>query len=929
MEIYRRKEDTIDISRGETVFSDALDISRGGIIIDDSDDSSSENIIIDPVGSSSSESVFTEKLGGSSSSEVPYEAITSTLSLSLSLSSDRFVFNESPDEEDSAVDCINNSEHMFTEFKKKPPTLEEALRSMEYGDERVKEFSKDFMKRGEDKLDEFDAPGLTAEDIAAIFCYTYECSKKEKCEGIESPYRMLNNSVSVNRDNKSLKKTRGFLFLLLQALRKLPRYTSVNGVLYRGIKAHVQTEMDPEYPKRKPYAAGNEKMLWAFASTTEDLERTRVFLGKTKGTLFTISGKPWGYDISMFSDFPDEKEIILEPERKLKIKSVSREGDIISVNAEMVKTPLVLEGIIKVKAVKIKEKKSKNKETPGNFRAVNNTETTAVELSWSEPRGVKEDKDILSYQVSVKKAGGGRLFNRNAERLLVTRGNETKLTARNLEMGERYEFRVRCKFRDGWGIWGEKVTFLKENLLPKDSAWKKCPEDVDEDSKYSVDEKDPRIATKIGADDYCTIIGNTPLPLNQVTSWSIRILESCNNDGGGIYIGVAPFDINQNENWNFDSCGWYFACWTSTLCSGPPHNYNKKEYGPREEDGEYVHTGDIVGVVMDTSKGELSFVLNGMNLGVAYEGIPLDKPLVPCVLLKYYGDSVELCVDGVKECTVDPSIPAPSKITANGTAWDSISLSWKSVRRASFYQIEVDGALMSVSKKTNFTKGSLLPKVEHTFRVRAVKGAFLGAWSDVVKEKTVEILPEFGECTWKKCPSGMEKGMRYSVDASNPRIVEIIELKTLFGGNVKVKCASIIGNAPLPINKVTLWSIKMLKSSDNGGRFFIGVAPFDIDQYEKWNREKCGWYFDCYYSQLWSGPPHNYRMKKYGEWKGWRNYVYAGNTVGVVMDTTKGELSFIVKDVNFGVAFEGIPLDKPLMPCMILWSSGISVELVL
>ena len=32
---------------------------------------------------------------------------------------------------------------------------------------------------------------------------------------------------------------------------------------------------------------------------------------------------------------------------------------------------------------------------------------------------------------------------------------------------------------------------------------------------------------------------------------------------------------------------------------------------------------------MDTTKGELSFVVSGVNLGVAYDGIPLDKPLVP------------------------------------------------------------------------------------------------------------------------------------------------------------------------------------------------------------------------------------------------------------------------------------------------------------
>ena len=47
---------------------------------------------------------------------------------------------------------------------------------------------------------------------------------------------------------------------------------------------------------------------------------------------------------------------------------------------------------------------------------------------------------------------------------------------------------------------------------------------------------------------------------------------------------------------------------------------------------------------MDTTKGELSFVVDGVNLGVACEGIPLDKPLVPCVILGLKGDSVELVI---------------------------------------------------------------------------------------------------------------------------------------------------------------------------------------------------------------------------------------------------------------------------------------------
>ena len=49
-------------------------------------------------------------------------------------------------------------------------------------------------------------------------------------------------------------------------------------------------------------------------------------------------------------------------------------------------------------------------------------------------------------------------------------------------------------------------------------------------------------------------------------SWSIKILKS-NNDGYGIYIGVAPSNISQNE-WNYNKCGWYFDCYSSKLYSG-------------------------------------------------------------------------------------------------------------------------------------------------------------------------------------------------------------------------------------------------------------------------------------------------------------------------------------------------------------------------
>ena len=61
----------------------------------------------------------------------------------------------------------------------------------------------------------------------------------------------------------------------------------------------------------------------------------------------------------------------------------------------------------------------------------------------------------------------------------------------------------------------------------------------------------------------------------------------------------------------------------------------------QEKDTHILFTRDSVCVVMDTTKGELSFVLNGVNLGVAYKRIPLDKHFVSSIFFKYHGDSVE------------------------------------------------------------------------------------------------------------------------------------------------------------------------------------------------------------------------------------------------------------------------------------------------
>ena len=219
------------------------------------------------------------------------------------------------------------------------------------------------------------------------------------------------------------------------------------------------------------------------------------------------------------------------------------------------------------------------------------------------------------------------------------------LTLCGLKPDTGYSIRIRtvAPHKEKTSIWSDPIT-AKTGRKPYKCEWVESPDDAE--VKYSVDEKNHRIATVFAGVDmsYCTIIGNASLPTSKVTSWCIRILNSEENNGICIYIGVAPSDINRYRIDNWNKYGWYIGCYSSALWSGPPHNFNTKPYGPRKEQGKYIRTGDSVGVVMDTAKGELSYVLAGINHGVAYEGIPLDKPLVPCVLLGHMANSVELLI---------------------------------------------------------------------------------------------------------------------------------------------------------------------------------------------------------------------------------------------------------------------------------------------
>ena len=100
-----------------------------------------------------------------------------TTFVSLSLSSEHFSFVVSENESEETVCSIDQTGQLFTGLVRKPPTLEEALKSMGY--EKAKKLAELFIKKATEKLMELEAPGLTVGDVAAIFYYTFEWDKKK------------------------------------------------------------------------------------------------------------------------------------------------------------------------------------------------------------------------------------------------------------------------------------------------------------------------------------------------------------------------------------------------------------------------------------------------------------------------------------------------------------------------------------------------------------------------------------------------------------------------------------------------------------------------------------------------------------------------------------------------------------------------------
>ncbi len=169
------------------------------------------------------------------------------------------------------------------------PTLEEAIQKITPPIPRIMDYVATAKKEcnRNSKL-------LTWDESAAIYLYSMPISF----------FPCLNSALRV-KNRHALKSWFAFLKLFITALEKLP---STKKTVWRGVEGDVGSI----------FADGDVHIWWSVNSCSMALYIVQIFLGD-RGTLFAID-TIYGKDVSAFSAFPDEQEVILMPGTRVRAK---------------------------------------------------------------------------------------------------------------------------------------------------------------------------------------------------------------------------------------------------------------------------------------------------------------------------------------------------------------------------------------------------------------------------------------------------------------------------------------------------------------------------------------------------------------------------------------------------------------------------------
>lgn len=146
-----------------------------------------------------------------------------------------------------------------------------------------------------------------------------------------------------------------------------------------------------------------------------------------------------------------------------------------------------------------------------NLRSVS-ASISSISVLWDKPEWEDEEESSYFYEIELSVQPSEKHFFHTSR---------PEYTFRNLRAATEYAVRVRVVTLRGGNRncpWSE---FVKARTASKfsDCAWKKCPDHVALPRRYRLDEANSMIVSKIDGDTkYCTVVGDTPIPLNKVSS---------------------------------------------------------------------------------------------------------------------------------------------------------------------------------------------------------------------------------------------------------------------------------------------------------------------------------------------------------------------------------------------------------------------------
>lgn len=802
-----------------------------------------------------------------------------------------------------------------------PVSLSEALRAL--GVPSPEALLDECRQKGVEMAEQVLQLGLTIDEITVVLSYTYDDPVRPDL----SPSHIVNRILSsAMRDRTHLLRARGYLFLLLSALRKLPRFypEQKRPFLYRAVpprgdpetaaatlyprgatitwRPFVSTSLDKTSAKNilleslaqsnsfqdpadscgnsssssdsdsdnsddevgnfkgkgaslfgsmnnasinddpldaydndgrssSSSSSSNSKGVVKAATTTTDSEsentaseaengmqkrsskNKRLMLRVSLGKVFAISGATWGYDISTFTDFPTEQEILLEPHREITVKRVSTRSvgkgrfKYDAIDVVMSKSPLLFEEAIPVDMPSVQ-----GKYLHGKYVLIFSSSTASP---------------------SVKPA---------SQALKTPLLSANDLGSLNYDSDDSDDC---CGCCCGCFGGGPKVPrpMVPDNLCVERVLWN-------------------------GAS----------------LSWSpVRAVK-----GGGRVV----YQIAKQKNVRF--------------------------------------------------RVRARIVYEGTD--IKYDAAPLNPGREYIFRVRAYSGAWSGWSSAVVVRT--PSIPAPSDITAVEVKWNQIRVRWTPVAsypgRTPKYIIDLwDPAAKILQSRSGYDAHCTFSDLTADTVYELCGSA---GHNNLFENKSAPVAVRTSGWPlghWRSPPNGISQNFEYELDT--PFIA------TFRGGALGGAC-TIVGDTPLIPADTNRWSIRVVKSRHNNGLcFFVGVAPDSIlrrrrdDGYD--TLFECGWYMCLSNFELFSGPPHNYRWKAYGKsgpslddrdieytrtrkLKSWTSgFLKNGKTVGVSMNTVSGSLSF-VHNRYLGVAYSKIPLDRPLFPVVILGLCDDSVEFV-